>query len=139
MSKVASLVKRAKLWPWALIARIAAIITAVVIVVLIYRQLIVVPGQLRHANAEAKQDVRAAEGVVTVTGAAADIVKERTVYRDRTREIVKENTREILAAPGASDPVPAELNDAFLDAIGQLRQQADQRDGAADRLSEDRP
>lgn len=139
MPKVTSLVRKVKLWPWALIARIAVPILAAVIVVLIYRQIVVVPGQLRQDNANAKQDTKAAQGEATMTRETVDTMQGRTVYRDRTREIVRENTREILRAPGASDPVPAGVNDAFVAAVDRLREQADQRDRAADQLPRDRP
>jgi hypothetical protein len=125
---------RLKTWPWEALGRVLALVVIIVLAIFIYRQIFVVPGELRQVAEDAKIDTRAAQGQVTVTTETLERMQERGRDREVVREIVRENERVIRNAPGASDPVPAAVHRAVIDSIRQLRQQADQRERPADRL-----
>jgi hypothetical protein len=132
--KIAEAVAKMKLWPWVKIGRVAGVLAIMVFAVLLYRHFFIVPQQLRQENAQAKIEVGAAQGEVTVTREVMDNMQDRARVQETVRIIVKENTREIRSAPGASNRVPPAVHDAFVASIGRLREQADQRERQADQL-----
>lgn len=120
------LIARAKLWPWAVIARVAAVLTGALLAYLVYLWIFVVPEKARHDAAQSHQDARVATGTLNVAQGASNALEAREAHDTVTREIIKENTREILSAPGAGQDEPAAVHDAFVRGVERLRNQADQ-------------
>lgn len=123
-------------WNWTIILRVVGAVMAVVLLAWIFWRIFVLPDQLRTDAQQAKQDTRSAQGEVSVAHDVSNTMEARDQQQQVTREIVRENTREILVAPGASNAIPPDVHRAGLAAIQRLRQQADQRDDQADPLPE---
>lgn len=126
--------ERVQAWPWRTIMKIAGVIAVVVIAGLIFHRIFIAPGQLREQVGEAKQDVRAAEATVNTVQAGQEMIEIREADYGARQIIVRENTREIVSAPGASDRVAPAVHDAFVNSIGRLREQADSGQRAPDQL-----
>lgn len=120
------LIARAELWPWKLIGTIAAVAAGLFAIFLLYLWIFVVPEKARQEAAQSHQDARVATGTTNVAQSASNALEAREVHDTVTREIIKENTREILSAPGAGQDEPAAVHDAFVRGVERLRNQADQ-------------
>lgn len=123
-------------WNWRVILRIVGAIMALIVLTWIFYRIFVLPDQLRTDAQQAKQDTRSAQGEVSVAHDVGNVMEARDQQQQVTREIVRENTREIFVAPGASSAIPPDVHRAGIAAIRRLRQQADQRNDAADPVPE---
>jgi hypothetical protein len=109
------------------VAKVLAILAIGGFLFFMFNAMFVAPQKAAGDVAEAKQEVKAAEGAGNVATNAMQTMGERTRDSGERQIIVRENTRAIQSAPGASNALPPAVHDAGIGSIRRLREQAGQR------------